>query len=603
MRRPSIPVDVALALALLALTIVLRLPTLRQPLVEAHGFRQTQTAYTALLYHQHGIDLLHPEVPVLGKPWALPFEFPLFQAVASAPMDLGVGPDLAMRLTGLAFFSLTALLVFGFVRWRIGAVEALASLWFFTLSPFSLIWSRTSLMEYMATAGAVGWCWAALAYRDSGRRLPLALAIVAGAAACLVKVTSGVFWILPMVLATSARDSGSGIRGWVRSRLEPGLALAVAVPLAVTWWWVRYSDHVKAQNLEGKHLTSAALETWNFGTIAQRLEPSTWTTVLGRIDPTITGGVIWGGLILAALLLASRRALWIGVTLTVVAPIATFFNLYVVHEYYLAAVTPGIAILLGVGLVALLRAAGTREGRLFGAALVVLVVWAGSTLWLEHPYWALAYTSITPKNNATLAAAQSLAGHTAPTDLVVVDGYDWSPEILYYARRRGTMLRWPDPPVLRSLAPAYRAMLINDPVQGNLQVLRAFRWIEPVTSNILRMGEARADLPAARIQATTDRAVARAATGHRERIAEGRSLPCTAGSSFRVPGGRGTAWVSFAGGLPAQTRITVGAGLSPVPAVAAIAISPDPATGLRAPDTLACTGVPSVGVAGVFAPR
>ena len=593
------PVDISIAFVILVVALAVRAPTMRQPLVEAHGFRQTQTAYTALLFHEHGISLLHSELPVLGQPWSIPFEFPLFQAIASVPMDLGVTPDLAMRLTALAFFAITALLVFGFVRSRAGPVEAVASLCFFTLSPFSLIWSRASLMEYMATAGAVAWCWALLAYRDSGRRLPLVLGVLAGTIRCLVKITSGLFWVAPVLLANSARDSGTGLRGWVRSRLDLRLAIGLLVPLAITEWWVRYSDHVKAMNLQGAHLTSAALFDWNFGTIHQRLEPSTWTTILDRIDPTITGGVIWGGLMLAAVLLGSRRGLWIGIAVAVAAPIATFFNLYYVHEYYLSAATPGIAMLMGVGLVALLRASGTMQSRLLPAALVVLGIWVATTLAFEEPYWRLAYTTITPSNNETLAIAQSLASVTAPNDLVVIDGFDWSPEVLYYARRRGTMLRFVDPQVLDGIPLSYRAMLIHDPGSANLPVLRRWRWIEPVTPNILRMANGRSGLPASSIQATTDAALAGSQSALGRQLLPPTALSCAPGSSLSIPNGTGTAWVRFAPGLPDQTRIVVGAGLAPLPGVAAIVISPDPATGVRSPVALSCGGATSVEVTGV----
>ena len=44
----------------------MRLTTLSQPLVEAHSFRQTQTAYTALLYHREGINLLQTPLPIFG---------------------------------------------------------------------------------------------------------------------------------------------------------------------------------------------------------------------------------------------------------------------------------------------------------------------------------------------------------------------------------------------------------------------------------------------------------------------------------------------------------------------------------------------------------
>src|SRR5262249_58709242 len=115
-------------------------------------FRQTQTAYLALLFHQNGIDLFHAKLPVLGPPFEIPLEFPLFQAAASLVMDAGVAPDLALRLTALCCFSVTALLLWALVRKLASPVAAFAALCFFLFSPFALVWSRAELIEYLATA-------------------------------------------------------------------------------------------------------------------------------------------------------------------------------------------------------------------------------------------------------------------------------------------------------------------------------------------------------------------------------------------------------------------------------------------------------------------
>ena len=91
---------------MLLLALVMHLPTLSAPLVDRHPFRQTQTAFTARIFHEDGIDLLHPKLPILGAPWEVPFEFPAYQAVAAVVMDVGVPEDTALRSTGLASFLL-----------------------------------------------------------------------------------------------------------------------------------------------------------------------------------------------------------------------------------------------------------------------------------------------------------------------------------------------------------------------------------------------------------------------------------------------------------------------------------------------------------------
>src|ERR1700722_8143624 len=100
--------EAAAVLGLLAIGLLIRLPHLNQPFTALSSFRQTETAYPALIYHEQGINLLNPQLPVLGRPWQVPFEFALFQAMAAVVMNLGVAADLALRESGLICFMATA---------------------------------------------------------------------------------------------------------------------------------------------------------------------------------------------------------------------------------------------------------------------------------------------------------------------------------------------------------------------------------------------------------------------------------------------------------------------------------------------------------------
>src|SRR5438132_13559472 len=62
--------ELLLISCLLLVGLIIRLPTLHQPLLEdGHSFRQTQTAYPALLFHQPRIKLPPRQLPVLATPW------------------------------------------------------------------------------------------------------------------------------------------------------------------------------------------------------------------------------------------------------------------------------------------------------------------------------------------------------------------------------------------------------------------------------------------------------------------------------------------------------------------------------------------------------
>lgn len=245
--------ETALVVGVLGVLVVYATPRLGNPLLEKHSFRQTQTAFQARIFHEQGIDLAHPQVPVLGEPFEIPFEFPLFQAGASILMDLGIDDDVAMRLTGLLCFLATALLLYGLVRHVAGRASALASLVAFTLSPFALAWSRTSMIEYLATAGAIGFTWSLIVWRESRRPVPYALA--AGLVGMLVKPTTAVFWILPALLYRPE----SSVSDRRRQIVDLRTVAVVLVPLATAAAWTRHADSVKAATRTTQWLTSGAL--------------------------------------------------------------------------------------------------------------------------------------------------------------------------------------------------------------------------------------------------------------------------------------------------------------------------------------------------------
>src|ERR1700730_19303248 len=79
--------------ALLALAFVHALVVLflgiDKPLLDLHYFRQTQTALSAYWILKGGPWLAY-ETPVLGFPWAVPFEFPVYQLLAAGVAWLGI---------------------------------------------------------------------------------------------------------------------------------------------------------------------------------------------------------------------------------------------------------------------------------------------------------------------------------------------------------------------------------------------------------------------------------------------------------------------------------------------------------------------------------
>jgi len=94
---------IVIALGVVLFAIFLAIRYSQQPILEAHGFRQTQTAITSFWMIRDGWNLSY-ETPVTGYPWSIPFEFPVFQTIVALIAGLAKLPlDPVGRLVSFVF--------------------------------------------------------------------------------------------------------------------------------------------------------------------------------------------------------------------------------------------------------------------------------------------------------------------------------------------------------------------------------------------------------------------------------------------------------------------------------------------------------------------
>ena len=584
--------EVAAVVAVLGALVIYVAPTLDLPLLEKHAFRQTQTAYTARVFHEDGIDLLHPKLPVFGEPFEAPFEFPLFQALASIPMELGVETDTALRATSLACFLLTALLLYGLVRYVAGPASGIAALTAFTLTPLAVVWSRTSMIEYLATAGAVGFAWALILWRDRRRPVFLALALAAGLVGMLVKPPTAVFWILPALAFRPTTIAGRARR----QRFDPWTIVAVAVPLAAGSVWTRHADAIKAASPVTDWLTSWELRRWNFGWVRQRLDPDVWQLLVERAGLLMIG--LLGILLLPAIVAAVRSRqwpFWVGIACAGVLPPLVFLNLYVNHDYYLAGVSPAFAALIGLGAGWIWARLRNRRFAVVALPVMGLVLVWGS-LELGRGYWLRIHGGY--EDLLVLPLAHEVQRHTRPDDLVAVVGLDWSPAVLYYAHRRGHMVmeHTADASYDRIDRGDYRTLLLPDAAHDDLSFLARWRWLGALGPHLYAIGERPGELSDARFLATDEGAELALRQGSGRTVGAGlERIACDRPVHLRS-GARGT-WIRLAEPDP-NARVFVSGKLVPLPARRVLFVSAELAN--RGVLTLTCTGAASLSVAAVI---
>jgi hypothetical protein len=414
-----------------------RLGQLRHTLDEMHGFRQTQTSLVVREYVEHGISLLHTPLPVFGRGSDVPMELPLVQGVAALVAHLGVSAEAATRLVGLAGFQATALLLFLLVgRWHGYRAAAIAIALFESL-PLGLAWGASALIEFPATAVALTMVLALDRWFEKGGSRWLMVGVAAAWVAFLVKSTTAPPWVV-LVIASGLVRMRAGVPGATRRVVVGGLAGPVA-GLACALAWTRYADSVKSgQPLTG-FLTSSALTDWNFGTLAQRLDPANGGIILNRVVSESAGlfalvGLVW--CLLRPREGQSRVHLlgWAGVAAS--APLV-FFNLYFVHNYYLSAIYPAVVVLAAL---AIDRAAAVVAQPSFAAAIAVVltvtVVAIGATTKLGRADVHQWRTS-GPLSAAAVAIKSQTPRHAA----IVMIGCDWNPQIPYEAHRDALMFR------------------------------------------------------------------------------------------------------------------------------------------------------------------
>jgi len=439
----------------------------RHAISDSHGFRQSQTALSVAAMLRGGPWLIY-ETPVLGPPWTIPFEFPLFQWIVAALVwstGLALGP--AGRTISVAFFLLTLWPAERLLAARRLSLPCrLVILALLVSSPFYIFWSRTVLIEstalFLATWSLACSLWAIR--RPSPGRLA-AMGAVSSLAA-VVKITT----FFPFLIASVAvvgyqvlrRGGPLGGSGWARRGLW--VLACAGLPALAMAAWTSAADHAKSRSTLGKLTTSRALTTWNFGTREQRLSAETWERFaywtempLGRQVPFAVAAL--------GLIMARRRLVEVaGCLFLYLVAILTFTNLFYVHEYYYFAINIFVVTAAGMAIVAAFEAGPPlRDGAIGGLILLM-----GT---MVYDYNRL-YRPLQDRDDQGLSRmAAAIRDRTAPDDIVVTLGFDWSSEVPYYSERRAVALAgWAKPAQVRkslkTLAP-YRvgAVAILHPVE------------------------------------------------------------------------------------------------------------------------------------------
>ncbi len=402
-------------------------------------FRQTQTAISALfIQREHNFSLAYP-TPVLGQPWSIPMEFPLYQWTVVVVADaLKMSLTHAGRAVSLACFYLALPALYGLLG-RIGLAQPrrLLALGLVLTCPLYIYYARAFLIETMALMFGA---WFLLAYvRAVERRRVgwLVLAGIAGTGCGLVKVTTLFFFLAPAFFWTLwwlGQDLRQPAPLGKIARRAAWCALAVVLPFAVLHLVGALfgRDQGSFRGRPVSDLRPADGDTTSAPACVSRSR-SVATALAGVIPGPDFGRRDCAGYFADRAVCAEMVELdwYAGVlffAVQVVHPI-----LYAWHEYYYVA--SGFTLMLAYGL----ALAGTFESRLpQGAVWILVLVLYGLQV---GNYLVYFYPSQRAISNGGSNLTLALRRVVAPDEVMVIVGDDWSSITPYYAERRALMIR------------------------------------------------------------------------------------------------------------------------------------------------------------------
>lgn len=416
-----------------------------------HEFRQTQTALIA-----HYIDAennFSPDysVPLLGKPWVLPLEFPLYEwGVVALSRATGWPQFQAARTISLTCFYLTLPALYLLLA-QLGLPRArrLFVLACTLACPVYLFYSRAVLVDPMALMVSV---WFLVAFTrmlapptgDAAGRSPsaarwgwLAVVVLCGTAGGLIKSLVWFVWVLP----AAAYGAWRLWRDWREGGLRPALRTciwglgSVVVPFAAAIWWARYTDAIKATHSSAYIFTSAYLAAGNYGTfsLSAHISAETWRNLFAcwqqsLLPPWAFAAIILPGLVFLRgwrLRIAGAAGLFLAAQMSI--PLA-----YALQDYYFYAANLFAVAAIAFVFLGLLD----RLPFAISASLLLLPLIAFySTYRASYFPWAQV------RSIGGSGLTETLRAYTPPSSVIVVAGADWSAIIPYYAERKALMIR------------------------------------------------------------------------------------------------------------------------------------------------------------------
>lgn len=420
----------------------------RNTILDYHGFRQTQTAISSYYTIKEGYRLAY-ETPVLGKPWSIPFEFPLYQwIVAFLSQASNIKLEQSGRLVSMIFFYLSLLAIFHILRsLSIEREYCCISIVMMLCCPVYIFWSRTFMIESLAVFLSLIYLLCFMKFYKNRKIHLFVIGALFGGLAAAVKITTLIVVTVP-IIAILSNDWLSLLQGLLRKNSNnPSLnrfqnefkyAMLLVVPYLMGLMWTRFADFHKSLNpLARDFITSTHLIEWNFGTWSQKLSLDCWEKIMVG---DVIHGIGYPAILIIPLFVFITSSYYIcAVIFSLIAYLSgpiIFTNLYYTHRYYCYANSLFLILAISLSIIALIKTNKMKKFALYGLIPFCIIT-------MIYSYLSHYYMIQSPTNGISRPPVECLLirAVTAPDDVVLIYGEDWNPTIPFYAERRAVMNR------------------------------------------------------------------------------------------------------------------------------------------------------------------
>ncbi|MFK3852090.1 hypothetical protein ACI2J5_21520 [Agrobacterium pusense] len=431
---------VLIALVTLCISAFFSLYYLTQQPLDMYAFRQTQTAITSYWFIKEGFALAY-QTPVGGRPWAIPFEFPLYQGiVAVIAKTFNLSLDAVGRLVSYLFLLACLWPVAG--MFRIFKLNRETFYIFSALlfsSPVYLYWGRSFMIETTALFFTIAFLYYfSLGMREGFSTRCNAFLLLCATLALLQKSTTAlpVMIVAALIYAYVTLRQAERFKSLFKLQILAVPVFGFLIPVIVAYVWVKFTDDQKSLNILGEYLTSARLSYWNWGTFAHRFEPALYDKViLLRVFVGNLGAVVGLGLFIYFPVWCKKDGRRTELTLFCIAltlgflPFFMFPNLHIVHAYYQTA-----------NLAFLLFAAALALGTIYNQAPKAVTGFFLFILASNYVYFGIKYYPAISQQFSSydrdIAVGKSIKNATTEGGQFIALGNDWSSTFSYIAERK-----------------------------------------------------------------------------------------------------------------------------------------------------------------------